>query len=98
VQRDGEGLCGSGAGERSIAVADQPSDAVAQSRPQPSICSQRPFIPRIPPVRFHKNRHPGLIRQHAKDSGSRDRRRLPLGIFFSLSLEHGGFFIRIADH
>lgn len=40
---------------------------------------------------------PGLLRQHAKDSGCRDRRHFPFGIFFSLSLEHGCFFIRIAD-
>ena len=39
----------------------------------------------------------GLFGQHAKDSGCRDRRHLPLGIFFPLGLEHGGFFVRIAD-
>lgn len=44
-----------------------------------------------------QNIHPGLLRQHAKDSGFRDRRHRPMGIFFSLSLEHGCFFIRIAD-
>ena len=39
-----------------------------------------------------------LRRVHAKDSRCRDRWYLPLGIFSSLSLEHGCFFNRIVDH
>jgi hypothetical protein len=48
-------------------------------------------------VQARQNSHPGLPRQHPKDSGCRDRRHRPFGIFFSLSLEHGCFFIRIVD-
>ena len=39
----------------------------------------------------------GLLRHHPKDRSCRDRRHLPLGIFFPFSLEHGCFFIWIAD-
>ena len=39
-----------------------------------------------------------LRRVHAKDSRFRDRWDLPLGIFSSLSLEHGCFFTRIVNN
>src|ERR1700691_2659099 len=39
-----------------------------------------------------------LRRVHAKDSRCRDRWHLPLGIFSSLSLEHGCLFSGIVDN